>query len=291
MAYNEGGAKMRVGFNLLLWTTHITEGDFHLVETMAKTGYDGVEIPLFEGDPEHFRKLGRVIKDQGLGCTTVTVMPDTAHDAVASDPESRKGAVSHLGWALECTEALGGEILAGPLHQALGHFTGQGRQAEEWERGVDFHRNMADLARKSNIALSIEPLNRFECYFLNTVEDAAAYVQAVGRDNVGMLYDSFHANIEEKNPAAAIAAHVGSINHVHISANDRGTPGKDNVPWQATFQALKQGGYDGWLTIEAFGRALPDLAAATRVWRDFFPNREEVYEFGHDFIREGWSKA
>lgn len=282
---------MKVGFNLLLWSTHVSEDLFPLVETMAKTGYDGVEIPLFEGDPAHFRKLGQVISDNGLGCTTVTVMPDPQHDCVQADPAARQGAVQHLNWAIECTQALGGTVLGGPIHQALGHFTGGGRTQEEWDRGIEVHRQVADTAAAAGITLSLEPLNRFECYFLNTVDDAAAYCAAVDRPNVGLLYDTFHANIEEKDPVGVIAPNMARINHVHISANDRGTPGKDHVPWGPTFQALKSSGYDGWLTIEAFGRALPDLAAATRVWRDFFPNREEVYSFGHDFIRREWSAA
>lgn len=282
---------MKVGFNLLLWSTHINSDLFWLIETMAKTGYDGVEIPLFEGEPEHFRKLGQVIKDNGLGATTVTVMPDIEHDAVTADPAAREGALSHIGWAIECTQALGGEILGGPIHQALGHFTGTGRTKEEWERGIAVHREAADKALRADVQLSIEPLNRFECYFLNTVDDAAAYVKAIDRSNVGLLYDTFHANIEEKDPVGVIAPNLAQINHVHISANDRGTPGKDHVAYAETFKALKSNGYNGWLTIEAFGRALPDLAAATRVWRDLFPAQEEVYTFGHDFIRDQWAKA
>ena len=63
------------------------------------------------------------------------------------------------------------------------------------------------------------------------------------------------------------------------------------MPWAATFKALKDGGYDGWYVIEAFGRALPGIAEATRVWRDFFPHTDEVYQFGHDFLRSEWAKA
>jgi D-psicose/D-tagatose/L-ribulose 3-epimerase len=78
--------------------------------------------------------------------------------------------------------------------------------------------------------------------------------------------------------------------HVHISENDRGTPGTGHVHWAETFKALKQIKYDGWLTIEAFGRALPDLAAATKIWRDLFPSAEEVYTKGIRFMKEMWGK-
>ena len=120
---------------------------------------------------------------------------------------------------------------------------------------------------------------------MNTGKDASNYVDLVNRDNFGYLYDTFHANIEEKDPVGVISRTIKNINHIHISENDRGTPGKGNIPWIETFDAIKNSGYDGWLTIEAFGRALPDLAAATRVWRDFFPSKEEVYEEGYKFIK------
>ena len=282
---------MKVGFNMLLWATHITEDSFHLFEEIKRVGYDGVEIPVFEGHPEHFHKIGKALADHGLASTAVTVMPDAAHDAVSPDSGARAGALAHLQWAIDCTHALGGELLAGPIHQALGHFTGHGRNEDEWLRGVEVLGQAADHAAGLGVSLSIEPLNRFECYFLNLVDDASAFTDAIGRDNVGVLYDTFHSNIEEKDPVEALRRNFAAINHVHISANDRGTPGKDHIPWKETFSALKECGYDGWLTIEAFGRALPDLAAATRVWRDFFPDRKEVYTFGHDFIRESWRSA
>jgi D-psicose/D-tagatose/L-ribulose 3-epimerase len=104
------------------------------------------------------------------------------------------------------------------------------------------------------------------------------------------MYDTFHANIEEKRPASAIEHLAGHFVHVHISENDRGTPGTGMVHWHETFRALKEVKYDGWLVIEAFGRALPALAAATKVWRDLFPSPEEVYTHGLRFIKENWAK-
>jgi D-psicose/D-tagatose/L-ribulose 3-epimerase len=105
------------------------------------------------------------------------------------------------------------------------------------------------------------------------------------------MYDTFHANIEEKNIPQTIASVADSFIHVHISENDRGTPGTGHVHWDETFQALRQVNYDGWLVIEAFGRALPALAAATRVWRDLFPSAEEVYTQGLRFMIEKWAAA
>ena len=282
---------MLLGFNLLLWTTHVTQEHFHLFAEIKKTGYDGVEIPIFEGDPEHFRKVGQVAKDNGLRLHAVTVLPDEQTSAISPNQASRDNALTRLIWALDCLDAAGGELLCGPFYQALGVFTGEPATEQERTWIAEVHRRAADYAEKRNLRLSVEPLNRFECHALNTVADSAALVKQVDLPNYGMLYDTFHQNIEEKDPVGVILPNLAQINHVHVSENDRGTPGKGHVPWDATFKAFKEGGYQGFYTIEAFGRALPLLAAATRVWRDFFPSREEVYRSGHDFLREAYAKA
>ncbi len=282
---------MKVGFNMLLWTTHVTEDDFAMLGTLKKVGFDGVEIPIFGGEIAHFKKIGKALKDNGLGCTSVTVIPDEEHNPISADAKHRKGAVDYLKWAIDCSSALGSDILCGPFYQPLGVFTGVGPTEEEKKRAAEVHKKAADAAAAGKVALAVEFLNRFECYFLNTMADAAAYVKRVNHPNFGVLYDTFHANIEEQDPVGAISKHIGAIKHIHISENDRGTPGKGHIDWAGTFKAIRSGGYDKWLVIEAFGRALPDLAAATRVWRDFFPSRESVYTEGVKFVRKQWDKS
>jgi|TARA_B100000959_G_scaffold113251_1_gene119389 D-psicose/D-tagatose/L-ribulose 3-epimerase len=277
---------MKIGFNMLLWTTNLVEEEFYLLEKIKKVGYDGIEIPLFGGEVDHYKKIGQALNDNGLESTSVTVIPDQSHNPISENAKDREGAVEHLKWAIDCSDAIGSKLLCGPFHQPLGEFSGNPPTSEEKERAAEVHQQASDYAKNLNISLSIEPLNRFECYFLNTIEDTSAYVDMVNRDNFGLLFDTFHSNIEEKDPVRCIEVGGKRINHIHISENDRGTPGKGHVPWKETFAAIKNINYDGWLTIEAFGRALPDLAAATRVWRDFFPFKEEVYEQGYEFIKK-----
>jgi D-psicose/D-tagatose/L-ribulose 3-epimerase len=282
---------MLLGFNLLLWTPHVTEEHYPIFDALKKAGYDGIELPIFEGTPEQFAAIGEAARNSGLRTTAVCIMPDQDHDCLSGDKSVQKAALGHIQWAIDCLAAAGGEVLCGPFHQPLGVFSGDPPTESETTNLVAVHQHAAKYAAQHNIKLSIEPLNRFECYVLNTVADAAAIVRRVNASNYGLLYDTFHANIEEKDPVGVIAPHLDEINHVHFSENDRGTPGKGHVPWQPTISALKKGGYDGWCTIEAFGRAMPELAAATSVWRDLFPSREEVYRHGHDFLRESWEKA
>jgi D-psicose/D-tagatose/L-ribulose 3-epimerase len=282
---------MLLGFNMLLWASQLGEEHFPMLARIKAAGYDGVELPLFAGAPADYARVGRELRDTGLRATAVCVIPDRDHDCTSSDPAVRAAGLDHLKWAIDCLEAAGGEVLCGPCYQPLGIFSGAPPTAEERSGIVEVHKAAARHAAAAGIRLAVEPLNRFECYALNTVADAAEIVRRVGEPNYGLLYDTFHVNIEEKDPVGAIGAHIAAITHVHASENDRGTPGKGHVPWAETFRALKRGGYDGWVVIEAFGRALPGIAEATRVWRDFFPHTDEVYQFGHDFLRDQWAKA
>jgi D-psicose/D-tagatose/L-ribulose 3-epimerase len=282
---------MKLGFNLLLWTSHVTEAEWPIIEKLKATGFDGVEVPMFEGDVAHYEKLGRHLAALGLKSTGIGVMPGGGKNALSPDKAERAAALQHLKWLIDCTAAIGGDIAAGPFHQPLGEFSGQGPTADEIARCVEVHQAAADYAARHRITLAVEPLNRFECYFLNSAAQAASLVNKVGAPNYGYLYDTFHFNIEEDSITAVIPQTIGQISHVHISENNRGVPGAGHIDFQSVFNALKGAGYDGWMTIEAFGAALPGLAAATKIWRPLFSRYEDVYEKGYALMRAGWDQA
>lgn len=282
---------MKVGFNLLLWTTSVKREHEPVLERLKATGYDGVEVPIFEGASSDYARLGETLDTIGLGRTAITVIPTADKNPLSEDLSHRKAAVDYMNWVTDRAAALGAKVVCGPLHSTLGHFSGDAPTKSERARALDFHSRVGDHAAKKGVTITVEALNRFECYFLNTMADLSDYLDELGHPAVTGMYDTFHANIEEKDPVGCIAPAIRHIGHVHISENDRGTPGKGHVDWSGVFKALKGGGYDGWLTIEAFGRALPELAAATRVWRDFFPAQEEVYTAGFAHIRDGWARA
>jgi D-psicose/D-tagatose/L-ribulose 3-epimerase len=282
---------VKIGMNLLLWTGHVTDEHRPVLQALKDTGFTGVEVPVFDvGDEGHYRHLGSVLDDIGLERTVVAIIPDEAHSPISPVTAHRQGAIDHLRRVIDCSAALGGQVLAGPWFQPLGQFTGEKPSETELEHCAEVHRAILPLARSAGIIAGLEPLNRFEAHLLNTCEQAIAYAARVDGEGIGILYDTFHANIEEKDPLAALAdlQASGALSHVHISENDRGTPGRGHARIRETITALKAFDYDGWLTIEAFGRAVPELAAATRVWRDFFANPEEVYTEGYRFIRECW---
>ena len=275
--------------NLLLWTANVTEKDYPLLRRLRETGYDGVEVPVFEGNAAQYRALRQVLANLGLGATAVTVMSADANP-ISPDAATRRAAVDRLRWVIDRCAEFGAEVLCGPLHSALGVFSGVGPTSEEHERSLEIFQEVGAHAAAAGVDLAVEYLNRFENYFLTTAAQACAWTRAIDRPACGLMWDSFHAHIEEKAVRPAIAAMKPHLRHVHISENDRGTPGTGSVRWEETFAALHAAGYDRWLVIEAFGRTLPEVAAATRVWRDLFEDGDELCRDGLAFIRRSWAE-
>lgn len=276
---------MKFGMNLLLWTGDLTEEHLPVLDSLKKMGYDGVEIPMFAPDADKFAKLGKRLDDLGLERSAVTVR-SAADNPISPDAKIRAAGVEANKKILDSCQAAGAHTLVGPYHSAIGEFTGVGRTEDEWKWGVDSMRQVAEHAAKCGVTLGVEYLNRFECYFLNTAADAVRFVQSVGHPNCKTMYDTFHANIEEKDPIQAIHTAAPHTALIHISENDRSTPGQGNIPWAETFQAIKKTGYDGWLVIEAFGLSLPELAAATKIWRKMYQSEEQLAREGLAFMKK-----
>lgn len=280
---------MKFGMNLLLWTSDLEESILPVLESLQAMGYDGVEIPLFDLDVDKYQAWGRRLDDLGLRRTAVTVRSD-ADNPISPDPAVRAKGLEQNRLTLDCCQALGVETLVGPFHSALGSFTGKGPTRDEWQWGVESIRQMAEYAGQCDVMLGVECLNRFECYFLNSHADLARFVKEVDHPHCRAMYDTFHANIEEKSVADALRACGDVLAHVHISENDRSTPGAGGVRWTETFDTLKQIGYDGWLVVEAFGLALPELAAATRIWRRMFESEEQLSRDALAFMKSEVAK-
>lgn len=275
---------MKIGMCMFLWTTRVGPEHEALLSDIRATGFDGVEVPVFEGAPADYRRLGGLLDRLGLARTAVSAIGDPALDLIAADAGVRRKAVDRMRWVLDCTAELGADRVSGPLHSVLGQFSGAGPTADELARAVESQQRIGEHAATVGVTVGLEALNRFECYLVNTMDDLAALVRRVGHPNIRAMYDTFHANIEEADPIGALTRNRAEVVHIHISENDRGVPGRGNIPWDQTFAAIRSIGYDDWLTIESFGRGLPDLAAATKVWRDFAENPEAVYRDGFAHI-------
>ncbi len=278
---------MKIGMNVLLWTAAANEEHLGLLEEIKAWGYDGVELPMFAPDCSPWPALSAKLDELELGRTVVTVVPPDANP-IAEDPATRAAGVAQLKASVDSCVAVGSDLLIGPLYAPCGELVGRAATPDEWAWGVEGMNEVAEYAGDARVTLAIEPLNRFESYFITSGAEAADFVDEVDHPNLKMMLDTFHANIEEKDPIGAIRAAGDRLVHFHVSENDRSTPGEGHIPFPQVFAALHEIGYDGWLTVEAFGRVMPEVAAATCIWRDMMPCEEHLARAAHQLISEGW---
>ena len=205
---------------------------------------------------------------------------------MSADAQYRAAGLDKLKWSIDRAEAANAEIICGPFHSTFAYFTRQPPTEDERKRSAEQLRMAAEYAKQANIVLAPEAVNRFECYLYNTMADLKTLVETVNHPNLGAMFDTHHAHIEEKNQAEALKTIAPVLKHIHISENDRGTPGLGQVHWDTFFKALNEIEYDGWLTIEAFSRLIPEFANAINVWRDYSPSKE-IYTKGIQLIKKG----
>ena len=193
---------MKLGMNMLLWSTDVSGPEYDEVFAMLKVaGYDGVEIPIFDREVDKYAELGARLDALGLERLAVSARgPDD--DPTAPDPGP---AIAATKANLDSAAALGAPLICGPLGAPLGVFSGAPPTAEEKSRSVAYLREVAPYAEERGVTIALEYLNRFEMYLTNTAADLAALVREVDHPRVRMMYDTFHAHIEEKDPRAAFA--------------------------------------------------------------------------------------
>ena len=279
---------MKVGMNMLLWTTTVDESLYPTIERLKAHGYDGIEVPIGDEDTRIYKKVATLLKGLGMGCTAVSSVFE-AENPASPDPAVRQKGIDALKWRIDMAAEMGAEVLCGPFQSAFAWFSGQPPTHDERQWSKEVLAKAAEYAEGTGVVLTPEALNRFECYLYNTLADIGATIREVNHPNLRMIYDTHHAHIEEKSQSAAILSNADIIGHVHLSENDRGVPGSGQVTWPQVFSSLRRIGYDGWLTIEAFSRSDEEFANGINVWRNYQDRHEEVYEQGITFIRENWN--
>ena len=278
---------MRFGVNTLIWSISF-DADLVPFEKLKEAGVDGLEVPIFAPADFPTASFRRCLAEYGFAATAVSICPADGKPASA-DAADRERAYEHWKAAIGVAGECGVECLAGPSCSPVGYLPGTRRTEEEFQRAVEFHQRLGELLDDARVDLAIEPINRFETYFLNTAADARRLADAVDHPRVGVIVDTFHSNIEDKSTPAALRACGSRLRHVHTCENDRGTPGSGHVDWLEVLATLDEMGYDEWLTIESFNAAAPELAAATAIWRDLAPTSDDIAVAGTRFLRELWA--
>ena len=258
----------KIGFNTLVWSAVVSDDQFPLLDKLKAIGYDGVECFIGAPGDDAYTRFGQHAQSIGLETTAVFVV-DPTQNPTSPDAATRAKALDRIKWGIDRAHAIGSTILCGPFHSAHGYFTRQAPQDQEYQHCAEVLHQAGEYAAAAGITLALEALNRFECYLCNTMDQLSHLLTLANHPNVRAMYDTHHANIEEKKASEAISCIAPLLAHVHISENDRGTPGDGHVHWDETFASLARINYSGWLTIEAFSRNDPDFANAINVWREY----------------------
>jgi D-psicose/D-tagatose/L-ribulose 3-epimerase len=276
---------MKYGVHSFIWTADFGPGDLALLPRLKEAGFDGVELPLFYPATYPAARIRRGFEEAGLECTFSVVMVDDLN-TISDDASIRARTRQYLADSIRTIAETGSKLMVGPLYSPVGRLPGRRRTGDEWKWAVEAFQSLGPVAQQHGVTLAIEPLNRFETYFLNTVDDAVRLCDEVDHPNVGVLVDTFHANIEEKNIADAYRRAARRLKHVHTCENDRGAPGSGHVEWAEVFAVLLEIGYDGWLTIESFGFALGGISAAASIWRDLAATPDAIAFDGVKYLKQ-----
>ncbi len=272
---------MKYSMNLLLWGTQVDETLFPVLDLIQEIGFEGVEVPVFNPDPKAWEGWRKRLDEMGLHREADTFCGADAN-LISPDAKIRAYALENLKRNVDCAAVLGAPRLMGPFNAALSVFTGQAATGEEWKWGVEGIQKLAEYAESQGVGLGLEYLNRFETYLTSCGDDLIRFVDEVNHPACQIMFDSFHANIEEKNIGDCIRQMSDRITFIQLSENDRSTPGKGNVDWSGVFQGIRDIEYDGWLSIEAFSPKLP----SANIWRKMFVSEEQLMRDGLAFIKQ-----
>jgi len=274
------------GIHSLLFRETFIEKDLPLLEKCRKLGFDAVEIIPFDPDNFPAAKVKSVAADLGLTINTGYGMPEK-YNIISPDPEVRRAGVEFSKRLIDLSNEAGAKVFGGAIYCGWGYLSGKMRTADEWKWGVDNYRQIAEYAlSNSDLILGIEPLNRFESHFINIASDAVQFIQDVGLPNVKVHLDTFHMIREETDIAGAVLETNGYLGYVHACENQRGIPGTGLTPWRAFFQALKQVGYQGCVTIESFDPNMESIAKLCCIWRRLADSPEQLATEGLRFLKE-----
>ena len=276
-----------IGANTWIWVSPLTDERLAtLAPRVRDFGFDVIELPIENAgdwDPGRAREL---LDEVGLKATTAAVMTPE-RDLVSEDREVIESTQQYVRAAVDMAARAGARTLAGPIYSPVGKTwpMDASERATTVRRLVENLRPVADYAAERGVTLAIEPLNRFETSFMNTAEQVMEVVDRVDSSALGVLLDTFHMNIEEHDPAAAIRLCSGHLAHFHACGCDRGAPGSDQIPWPKIVAALRDTGYEGPLVIESFTIENQAIARAAAIWRPLAPTQDAIATDGLRFLK------
>ena len=268
-----------IGVNTWVWTSPLTDESLAgLAPRIAGMGFGAIELPLENAgdwDPARTRDLL-----QQLGLTPVVVGAMGPGRSLVDRTGNVPATQEYLRTCMAAARTVEASVVAGPFYAPTG-VTWRMTPEERAEVSAQLRRNLRPLveeAAATGVTLAVEPLNRYETSVINTVEQGLDALAPLLSEGLGLALDTYHLNIEEKRPDAAIRAAGRHIAHVQVCGSDRGAVGDDHTDWRATLDALDAAGYGGVLGVESFTGENATIAVAASVWRPLAPSQDVLAE-------------
>ena len=262
-----------------------SEGGQYAIEKTAEYGFDMLEIILpasLDFDAKTTKK--QLDKHQISGRCTLN-LPKNCH--IPFYPEQATFLIKS---ALDKVAEMDGDFLGGVLHSAIGTFTENPCTKEEKIIIQQVFTEVTDYAKKQNITIAPEPINRYESYVFTAADEVLNMIELIGSNNLGLHLDTFHMNIEENNFYDPIIRAGNRLKHFHITESDRGMTGEGNVHWDDLFRALSEINYQGPLVLENFSSQITALVGPTSLWRPSKYNSEELAKGSLSFMKKMTNK-
>lgn len=278
---------MQLGANTWIWVSPLTDERLtQLAPRVREMGFDVIELPienLGDWSPEH---AAEVLTEHGLGASIAVAMAP-GRELCGADAETVASTQAFLRECLGVAATVGAGAIAGPIYTSTGR-TWRISPDERVALYAELRENLkpvADHAGEVGVKIGLEPLVRYETSLCNTVEQTLEAIDGLP-ESVGLLLDTYHANVEEKDFAGSFRMGGDKIVHVHASANDRGAPGSDHIDWEGFRDALRDTGYDGPVVIESFTAENETIATAASVWRPLEASQDAIAVDGLAFLRK-----
>ena len=283
---------MTFGINTFLFASPFTDRSTRLFPQFKQWGFDGVEIALENPADINPAFVRAQLDRHGLICTSICGCFSSSRDLRGSQAQ-QQASIKYVKQLVDSADILGTKIIMGPLYSAVGRADAVPRAEyqRQW-RTVRAHlKTICKYAEARGKIICLEPLNRFETDFINTVEQGLQMIAEVNSPALKLAPDTFHMNIEEKNPAAAVRRAGRHVGHFHASGSDRGTPGNDHLDWRGLAQALRAIHYQGAVVIESFTTDVKVIARAAAIWRQIEPNRDDIARRGVKFLKKNFNQS
>ncbi|MCE7065312.1 sugar phosphate isomerase/epimerase [Dyadobacter sp. CY326] len=277
---------MKFGINTYLFSSPFTNESVSFFPKFKEWGFDFVEIAVEEPENINAEFVRKALDDNELECRSVCAATGPGRD-LRGNRKEQITSIEYVQTLIDIAPILGSQLVAGPIYSAVGraNLVPEEKKEKQWKMVVKNLKILADYATERNVKLALEPLNRYETDLINTCDQVLNLITEVGSDSLMVHLDSFHMNLEEKDPALAIKKAGAKLGLLHASGSDRGTPGGDQINWDRIFAALDNINYQGDIVIESFTPDVKIIAKAASIWRQVEPSKKAIAIDGLLFLR------